>query len=57
MLQEKKKTVATSQHQPQHIAVVENEIVFQQSLNGCTMKTKRMVIEKMVDIVERSTAI
>jgi hypothetical protein len=50
----KQQTVATSEHQP-HVSVVENEVVFQQLLKECTMKTKRMVIEKMEDIVEGST--
>ncbi len=52
----KQQTVATSEHQ-QHVSVVENEVVFQQLLKECTMKTKRMVIEKMEDIVEGSIPI
>jgi hypothetical protein len=53
----KQQTVATSEQQQQHVVLVENEVVFQQLLKECTMKTKRMVIEKMEDIVEGSTAI
>lgn len=52
----KQQTVATSEHQ-QHVPVVENEVVFQQLLKECTTKTKRMVIEKMEDIVEGSNTI
>jgi hypothetical protein len=51
----KQQTIATSENQ-QHVVLVENEVVFQQLLKECTMKTKRMVIEKMEDIVEGSTA-
>ena len=52
----KQQTTATNEHQ-QSIVLVENEVVFQQLLKECTTKTKRMVIEKMEDIVEGSTAI
>ena len=45
------------QQQQQPVVLVENEVVFQQLLKECTMKTKRMVIEKMEDIVEGSNAI
>ena len=52
----KQQTVATGEHQ-QQIVLVENEVVFLQLLKECTMKTKRMVIEKMEDILEGSSAI
>ncbi|CAF1388450.1 unnamed protein product [Adineta ricciae] len=48
----KQQTVATNEQQ--HVVLVENEVVFQQLLKECTMKTKRMVLEKMEDIVEGS---
>ncbi|UJR34962.1 hypothetical protein I4U23_027740 [Adineta vaga] len=53
----KQQTVATSEQQQQHVVLVENEVVFQQLLKECTTKTKRMVIEKMEDIVEGSPGI
>ncbi|CAF4275626.1 unnamed protein product [Rotaria sp. Silwood2] len=50
----KQQTVATYDHQ-QPVVLVENDVVFQQLLKECTTKTKRMVIEKMEDIVEGSS--
>ncbi|CAF1500333.1 unnamed protein product [Adineta steineri] len=52
----KQQTLATGEHQ-QPVVLVENEVVFQQLLKECTTKTKRMVIEKMEDIVEGSSPI
>ena len=51
----KQQTVATTEHQ--HVQLVENEVVFQQLLKECTTKTKRMVIEKMDDVVQGATQI
>ncbi|CAF2531177.1 unnamed protein product [Rotaria sp. Silwood2] len=50
----KQQTVATYDHQ-QPVVLVENDVVFQQLLKECTTKKKRMVIEKMEDIVEGSS--
>ena len=47
--------MATTEHQ--HVQLVENEVVFQQLLKECTTKTKRMVIEKMDDVVQGATQI
>jgi hypothetical protein len=53
----KQQSIAMNEQQQQHVVLVENEIVFQQLLKECTTKTKRMVIEKMEDIVEGTSAI
>ncbi|CAF1569789.1 unnamed protein product [Rotaria magnacalcarata] len=52
----KQQTINSTEHQ-QHAGFVENDVVFQQLLKECTTKTKRMVIEKMEDIVEGSSTI
>ncbi|CAF4898604.1 unnamed protein product, partial [Rotaria sp. Silwood1] len=52
----KQQTVTSNEHQ-QAVVLVDNDVVFQQLLKECTTKTKRMVIEKMEDIVEGSSAI
>ncbi|CAF1093898.1 unnamed protein product [Rotaria sordida] len=51
----KQQTVAASEYQ-QHVVLVQNEVVFQQLLKECITKTKRIVIEKMEDIVEGSSS-
>ncbi|CAF1112721.1 unnamed protein product [Rotaria sordida] len=52
----KQQTVDSHEHS-QTVVLVENDVVFQQLLKECTTKTKRMVIEKMEDVVEGSSAI
>ncbi|CAF5161317.1 unnamed protein product, partial [Rotaria sp. Silwood1] len=51
----KQQTVASNEH-PQTVVLLQNDVVFQQLLKECTTKTKRMVIEKMEDIIEDSSS-